>query len=165
VLHLDVVVEQRVVLGHLLDLSVAYPVDPAVAHVGAVDPVLDGEDGHDGGAHPPGLRVPLRLLEDPQVGELHRGDQPVLLVALGLVHLVRPGPLRIVGGPFVEFPDGVDGQLRGDLARRMAPHPVGHQVKPGLAQDAEVIFVQGAFATNVGLACNFDSEGRHGSSS
>ncbi len=57
VLHLLVVVEQRVVLGQLLDRAVADAVHAAVADVRDVHAVFDGEERGERGAHAALLRV------------------------------------------------------------------------------------------------------------
>ena len=164
-LHLDVVVEQRVVVGELLDLPVADTVAAAVADVREVHAVLDGEGAHDRGAHAPLLGVALGGLVDPEVGELDRRDQAVLLVAARAVHLVRPRALRVLGRGREELAHRVHGHLGRDLAGRVPAHAVGHDVEAILAEDREAVLVVISLATDVRLAGGFHAERRrHGGS-
>src|ERR1044072_9064873 len=74
-------------------------------------------------------RVTLRRLVDAKVRELDAGDEPVLLVPLRAIHLVRPRPLGILRRRGEEFLEGVDRRLVRNLAARMATHAVRDDVE------------------------------------
>src|SRR2546423_2500127 len=76
-LHLDVVVEQGVVFGQLLELSVANAVDAAVAHVSDIDAIDDSENRNDGRSHSALAGIALRRFGDTPVFPLDAGDEAV----------------------------------------------------------------------------------------
>jgi hypothetical protein len=117
-----------------------------------VDAVLDGEECDDRRAHPALPRVALSALEDAQVCELDAGDQPVFLVPLGAVHLVRPRSLGIVRGQREELSHGVDRHLARDLAGRVPSHSVGDDVKATFLDDRKIVLVVRALHADVGFA-------------
>ena len=50
-LHLDIIVEQGVILGHLLYRPLANSIDATVPYVREIDPLIDEESADDGGPH------------------------------------------------------------------------------------------------------------------
>src|SRR6185503_17312723 len=87
-----------VVLGELLELLPAAPVDPGVADMGELDPVVDDGYGDDRRPHAPERGIAPRGREDRLVRDPDAGDEPVLLVALPAIHLERPGAGRVLPG-------------------------------------------------------------------
>src|SRR5207248_8331110 len=101
--------DERVVLGHLLELAVANQVGPRVADVAEGDRVaLDERDGHRR-PHPGCRRVLARALIDAPVRLL---DQ------------LRDAALAAAGGAFV-LAHGAGGEARRELAGLRAAHAVG----------------------------------------
>jgi hypothetical protein len=154
--HLEVVVQEGVVLGELLDAVLANAIDAAVADVREVRAFADEEHAGDGGAHALVARVALGLLEDLQVGQLDPGDQAVGLVVARAVHLVRPGGLGILAGALEEVANDGDGELAGDLAGSVAAHAVGDDVEVLVLHDGERILVLRALHAHVGLPGHLD---------
>jgi len=145
------------IFGELLELAVANPVDAAVADVGDVDAVDNGEDGYDGRAHTSLARVALSRLEDPEVGELDPGDEPVLLVPLRTVHLVRPGSSGSSEVAEKNSRRVSIAILDADFAGGVPAHAVGHDVEAELAEDREVVSLYFVFFRRSSPA-TFDAE-------
>jgi hypothetical protein len=141
------------------DLALAHPVDPRVTDVADVRLVAGDQARHDRGAHALVADVAARGLEDPQVGELDRAHQAVLDIGQRPVHLVGPGDVLVLAGALVELPDGLGGHLGGDLARGVAPHPVGDDEQLFVLDQREVILVVGPFHPHVGLGGVADLHG------
>ena len=152
VLDLDVVVEQRVVLGDLLEPPVAPPVEPAVAHVPDDQRAVGEQRRHHRRPHAVALRVLLRLLVDLEVGELDGRHHAVDVVAMPAVHLERPGQLLLVLGRAEKSSDGLDRHAARHLARRVPAHAVGDDRQPLALGQEERVLVVGALHPHVGLA-------------
>src|SRR5262249_2087496 len=67
-------------------------------------------------------------------------------------------PLRVGRGRREELAQRVNGHLAGDLAGRVAAHPVRHDVKAALLDDREIVFVVRALHADVRFAGHFDAE-------
>jgi hypothetical protein len=130
--------DERVVLGQALELAVAQPVHPRVAHVGDRDVALRQVRGGHRGAHPGALTVGLRHLDDPLVGDVHQAGEPLLRAA---------GP---VGQAVLER---LDRSARRDLARLRPAHPV-RDCEQRRAREVRVL-VALALAAGVGALCVF----------
>ena len=150
-LHLDVVVEEGVVFGELLQLAVTDAINAGIADVGDEHVFVDDEHRDEGGAHAPELRVALGVLEDAQVGQLDAGDEAVFFVAPSLVHLVWPGGFGVGAGCAEEIPQGLDGQIGGDFARGVPAHSVGDDVEVILIDDGESVLVMSTLHADICL--------------
>ena len=119
----DEPLDEGVVRGDLLELTVAVEVDARVADVRERDLVADADEGAHGGAHPGELGV----LEDGLGEQRVRGDQRGLQRELGL------GRGLVLA---VRLADPGHGDRAGDVAARVAAHPVGddEQVPAGIAR-------------------------------
>ena len=102
-----------------------------------------------GGAHAVQARLALCGLEDAPVRQLDAGDQAVLLVTAGLVHLVRPGRLGVGRGGLEKVRHGLDRHPARNLARGVPAHTVGNEEQMLAVNNCEAILVVGSFATDV----------------
>ena len=140
---LDQLADRRIVVRHAIDAAVAQQVDAAVADAGGVGLAVADGDRDAGRAHPGEPLLGGRGREDRPVGLLKRGDEGgVGRAFVGVVGTVH----------------GVDGQLGGHLAGRVAAHPVRDDRQHAAAallgrvaglDDAAPILVQLADAADV----------------
>ncbi len=111
----DQCLDEGVVLGDLVELTVAHQVAARVSYVNKAKSVAGKQDCGQRGAHSLELGVGLHVCGDRRVAFAHGGVQLAEQVATGLV--------------VVEVGQGGDHQLRGDLACGVATHPVGKREK------------------------------------
>ena len=149
VLHLDVVVQQRVIFGQLLHDAVATPIEPAVADVPDDQRAIEEQRRHHGGPHAVAARILLRLLVDLEVRQLDRRHHPVDVVAMAVIHLERPGQLLIVLGRLEEADDRIDRHATGDLAGGVPAHAVGDDRQTFALGQVERVLVVGALHAHV----------------
>jgi len=131
----DEVGDEGVILGQLLEPSVAQAVGPRVADMADDQRVAADEGGRDRRPHPGDLRVVGCALVDAPVRLLDDRRQPLLRL-----ELVRP----------VELAEGRCGESRGDFAGLRASHAVRDREERWL--DDERILVPPPFAARVGEA-------------
>ena len=151
-LHLDVVVEQRVIFGEALELCIAVAIDARVADVSDVHAIVCREDRDKRCAHAALFRFALRCFVDAQVGEFDAGDEPIFVVALRAIHLVGPRSLRVVLSLREELLHRIDGHLRCDFAGSMTTHSIRNDEQAELRHDREVVLVMVALAADVRFA-------------
>ena len=128
----DELVDERVVVGEPLQAAVTQPVGATVADVRDHDLLLADIHGRQRRAHTRLLGVRLRQLMDARVGRLRERDQR----GVGVCGVAQP------------FAEGLDGDLRGDLAGLGAAHPVGHDEQRRTGQQR--VLVGAALAAGVG---------------
>ncbi len=140
--------DERVVLGDLVEFAVAEQIAARVTDVDEAKSVAREQDCGERGAHALEFGVGL------DVG----GDRGVALVD-GLVELAEEVTTRLV---VVEVRERGDHQLGGDLARGVTAHAVGQGQQPGAGVDR--VFVVGADQAAVAARRVAEDE-RHGRSS
>ena len=135
----------RVVLGDLGELAVAQQVGAAVAHLADEEARVVEHERRDGGPHAALVVLGERALENRGVGRPDRLAHPFgdLLVAQALQ-----------GAELAS--DEFDRHLARDFARRMPPHPVGHDEDAAIGDHEVVILVPRADNADIGAACAGD---------
>jgi hypothetical protein len=147
--------QHGVVLGEPVDLALAAQVHPAIPHVPQDGPVPHHDHAVEGGAHAPLAPVRLGGLVDPRAGLLDRLLHQLLRRQLVLVGRVLGELLQRVAPGLDLLCHDLDGHAGRHLARRVAPHPVGHRIQPqGVVHQEAVLVVLAPLAhAREPLAC------------
>src|SRR6266511_473767 len=154
---LELLVDERVVLGDLVDAPLPQEVAAAVADVRDERGRGVHEDRRDRRAHPGELRLALRGPVDDGAGLLDRLPQKVRHPRV--VGAARAEALRLVLARVRDgVPDGLDREPRGGAATRVAAHAVGDDEEAARGVDEERILVVVAALPDVGDAACVDAE-------
>jgi len=156
----QVVVDQRVIAGHLLDLTCSHAVRAAVADVTDVHLFLArAEQAADHrGAHTVELTRTSAAIDDLAIGNADARQQPVLLFGQPGVEVKGPGEI-VRGRRAKEVDDGFGRELARHIAGAVATHAICDDVQRVVFEDGKAILVMVALQTHVGDACCYGTHG------